>query len=276
MMVTISRLALVMALAVLNGCDQADEQAQIQECDRQDFVTQVSAAGHCLALNVYRSPALADKPTLIAYVHGDNLENSGDRAVAGFRKIFPQLPQRNVIFAAITRPGYANDKMRSNGQTYYHEGDAYRSHTVSAVSQAILNLKDHYGAKRLVVIGHSGGASILANAMGAEQRFRPNVAILLAGNFNLKKWAEHRSFPNWYRGRGLSPHAQITGISPNVKIIAMTGENDTNTLPDFAAAYVKDLTAAGKQASFTPVKNTDHDNILKNLNMWQALAKDIF
>ena len=44
------------------------------------------------------------------------------------------------------------------------------------VSEAILKLKEHYNAGQLVVMGHSGGANILANGLGYNEVFKPDTS----------------------------------------------------------------------------------------------------
>ena len=135
-------------------------------CSQEDYVNRVSAADHCLAIDIYTSPARTINPTLITFVHGDGLNNKGQRFINYFLRAYPDAHEEDFIFIAITRPGYSNGREPSTGQHYYFEGDAYWAHTVMAVSEAIMKLKEHYNAGRLVVMGHSGGANILANALG--------------------------------------------------------------------------------------------------------------
>ena len=221
-------------------------------CSQEDYVNRVSAADHCLAIDIYTSPARTITPTLITFVHGDSLNTKGQKYINAFLRAYPDAHEEDFIFIAITRPGYSNGRETSTGQHYYNEGDAFRAHTVMAVSEAILKLKEHYNAGQLVVMGHSGGANILANALGYNEAFKPDTAILLSGAYYLEKWAKHGDHYWWYQGRGLSPHEHIESISEDVEIIALTGENDENTLPEFARDYVEQLSSAGKNATLIP------------------------
>ena len=245
-------------------------------CLQEDFVNRVSAAGHCLAIDIYASPARTTNPTLIAFVHGDGLNTKGQRYIDGFLRAYPDADEEDIVFIAITRPGYSNGREKSTGQHYYYEGDAYRVHTVMAVSDAILKLKDHYNAGQLVVMGHSGGANILANGLGYNDAFKPDRAILLSGSFYLEKWAAHRGLYRWYQGRGLSPHEQIDGISEDVEIIALTGANDENTLPVYGRDYVQQLSAAGKNATFIEIRDVGHNDIFGSVDTWELLEDKFF
>ncbi len=245
-------------------------------CSQEDYVNRVSAADHCLAIDIYISPARTINPTLITFVHGDSLNNRGQKYIDAFLRAYPDAHEEDFILIAITRPGYSNGRETSTGQHYYYEGDAFRAHTVMAVSEAILKLKEHYNAGQLVVMGHSGGANILANALGYNEAFKPDTAILLSGAYNLEKWAKHRDLYSWYQGRGLSPHEHIESISEDVEIIALTGENDENALPEFARDYVEQLSSAGKNATFTEIRNAGHDDILRSVDMWKLLKDKLF
>ena len=72
------------------------------------------------------------------------------------------------------------------------------------------------------------------------------------------------------------PHEHIESISEDVEIIALTGENDGNALPEFARDYVEQLLSAGKNATFTEIGNAGHDDIFKSADMWQFLESKFF
>ncbi|WP_420547012.1 prolyl oligopeptidase family serine peptidase [Curvivirga sp.] len=248
----------------------------VDHCDKQDFVNRISAYEHCLVLDTYQSPNFSSEPTLIVFVHGDYLKNRGGRSLKGMRSVLPKVDQANAVLVALTRPGYQNEKEQSSGNHYYYEGDAYRDHTVRAVSHAILKLKDHYQSSKLVVIGHSGGASILGLGMGIVDGFAPDTAILIGGNFYVEDWAKHMNINAWYQGRGLSPHQHIDSVNPNTKIIAVTGANDDVALPVYGEKYVAELQKLGKNASFQSIAGYGHNDILRNRDMWNSFNDDIF
>ena len=77
-------------------------------------------------------------------------------------------------------------------------------------------------------------------------------------------------------GAGLSPHEHIESISEDVEIIALTGENDENTLSEFARDYVEQLSSAGKNATFTEIRNAGHDDIFRSVDMWKLLKDNYF
>ena len=272
-------------ISTLSGCAptngvgkpvKALNDASATACAQEDYVNRVSAADHCLAIDIYRSPARTLNPTLIAFVHGDTPNTKGQKYIDAFLRAYPDAHEEDFIFIAITRPGYSNGRETSTGQHYYDEGDAYRAHTVMAVSGAILKLEERYNAGQLVVMGHSGGANILAIGLGYNEAFKPDRAILLSGSYYLERWANHRGFHWWYQGRGLSPHKHIENISEDIEIIALTGENDKNTLPEFARDYVAQMSSAGKNATFTEIGNAGHDDIFRSAQTWTLLKDKLF
>ena len=66
------------------------------------------------------------------------------------------------------------------------------------------------------------------------------------------------------------------GIKVSGKIIALTGENDENTLPEFARDYVAQLSSAGKNATFTEIRNARHNSIFRSADMWKLLKDKLF
>lgn len=74
----------------------------------------------------------------------------------------------------------------------------------------------------------------------------------------------------------MSPYRHVDGIDPGIRIIALTGSADNNTLPEFASDYVDASRKAGKTASFRAVPDMDHNAILRNDAMWKTLLDDIY
>ena len=64
------------------------------------------------------------------------------------------------------RPGYFDSNGKKSSGYDYGRKDSYTSKYVDAIANALSTLKKHYRAKKLVVMGYSGGAAIAGVIIG--------------------------------------------------------------------------------------------------------------
>ena len=57
-------------------------------------------------------------------------------------------------------------------------GDNYTAHNVDAVANALQALKTKYGARRLVVVGYSGGAATAGVILGRHPELIDNAVLI--------------------------------------------------------------------------------------------------
>jgi alpha-beta hydrolase superfamily lysophospholipase len=243
------------------------------ECLHEDFENRISAAGQCLVLDIYKSPKANNEPLLVVFVHGDSLRNRGYRYIQLYQDAIKDASSRNLIFVALTRPGYQNGRETSTGRHHYHTGDAFRPYIVKSVVTAILRLANHYNAKKVAVIGHSGGGVILTGGLGTEPDFQPDLAVIIASVFDLSAWVAHRGFSRsqWPTEKSISPHKFTANVSPAVEVVAISGSADTNAISKFSADYVDLMKRDGKNARHVDLDGATHNGILRDERLWTML-----
>jgi len=69
----------------------------------------------------------------------------------------------------------------------------------------------------------------------------------------------------------LSPHSFADGIPSTTQVIAITGDQDENTLPFLAEEYIEGLKANGIEASFVSVEGGTHMKIVQNSEFYNAI-----
>jgi len=223
-----------------------------------DFKTRVAAGDECLVIGVYGAPAA--KTTMVVFIHGD-----GSRGGAS-DYLFPTAETYGapgVVAVGLIRPGYYDSSdNRSTGESYRREGDGYKPHIVDAVAAALRNLKSHFGAARVVLAGHSGGAAISGVIMGKYPGLA-DAAVLAACPCNVPEWRVlRRGRNNWTES--LSPHDFIDGIAEGAEIVAITGGGDRNTGPILAREYVEAVTARGIKARFIKLPDVSHNGAARS------------
>ena len=125
------------------------------------------------------------------------------------------------------------------------------------VAQAIDGLRSRAGARRVIAIGHSGGAATIADIL-ALQPGTIDAAVLLACACDLAVMRTNRR--PWIRS--VDPIAVADRVPMTAQVAAYTGTEDTVTVPALAQRYVDRLAARGIQARFTLVPRVTHNGLV--------------
>jgi poly(3-hydroxybutyrate) depolymerase len=137
---------------------------------RADNVNWVIGGGLCLPIRSFAPRRVTRGMVLVVFLHGnvgDPNAPVGDD-LSGFATDIAQQP--GVIAVAMTRPGHTGaDGRPAEGmfrpQLFADSADS------PAVADAVARLKRHYGARRVVMVGFSGGSRMIArmvqNRLGA-------------------------------------------------------------------------------------------------------------
>ena len=138
-------------------------------CEKEDFIKYISAGKNkCIAiLNLGKIEK--GKKNLIVFLHGDGSPNSprpGIPKKSQIRFAKELINDNNNIFL-FARPGYFIRERGSSEEDRYSSGprNAIKSTVVNydwknfqILAPALQNLKKYYKPKKLILIGHSGGA----------------------------------------------------------------------------------------------------------------------
>lgn len=215
-----------------------------------------------LKAGVYSTTTLSARPVLVIVLHGDlfNPTPSYQYAFAqaltqGFDA--PAMPDpvrarlgtppdvTDVVAAGLLRPGYAdNDRDRSDGERGDARGDNFTAEVTDAVATAIRTLKDRYKARRVVLVGHSGGAAIAAIVLGRYPGLA-DAALLVACGCG----------PT----RSLQPIDFVSAIRPGSSVRLLVGERDEVTPPEQSQGYAGVLQRQGVDAQVTVLPGLGHN-----------------
>lgn len=231
--------------------------AQVGSCEAAPARWADTGNGQCLAVD---SHGVARSPTLVVVLHGD-LSSGGPatyhRELA--QRIAEALPASAVY--SIVRPGYPAGDGRISAGDSFGRRDHYTRENMQLVAEAIRTLKRRTGASRVVAVGHSGGAATAANIMSLHQGVI-DASALIACPCALGAW-RIGSRP-W--GQSIDPFS-VTGTMPtSARIVAFTGDRDSNTRTALAADYVALLRRNGVTARFVPVPAAGHNDVVEA--MW--------
>jgi pimeloyl-ACP methyl ester carboxylesterase len=219
---------------------------------RSTIVEYVFGGGLCMAATTFGTDTAGAHPTLIVVVHGDISDGGAATYHAEFART---LARPGVVAVALIRPGYAGGDRRSSQGSNYGRIDSYSAATVAAIGGAIESLRSYYRPRRVIYVGHSGGAAIGGVLIGKRPRLI-DAAVLVSCPCDIARWLVERRKPQWTRS--LSPAHHLHRVAPTTQVVAITGTADDNTTPQLARDYAARLAARGVPARFVAVEDAGH------------------
>jgi len=205
----------------------------------------------CLAMAVAGTKDAGPSPTLVVLVHGDT--SSG--GPADYLVPFARSLTRKVVTVSLLRPGYEDRAGRKSEGSHNGRRDSYTAQNVDAVGAAIQTLKTRFRARRVIAMGHSGGAAIIGVLAGR----RPGLidaAVLVSCPCDIPSWRAARGRGEWRQS--LSPHSYAAKVPKQTTVVAITGSEDDNTSPRLARTYIASLAGNGSLARFEAAPGAGH------------------
>ncbi len=240
-----------------------------------DGIHRVGNTAACLVMRVYEPPSHPLK-TVTVFLHADtggktSMDDNGTAARLS------QVTQTSVV--ALQRPGYSSVLGTSGGTTSL-KGDDYSAENVERIGAALANLRTFYPNRKILLIGHSGGAAMAA-LIAERQPAAADAYLLAACPCDVPAWREWRRSSVGARDvwtRSLSPQKGATAIEPGSVVRMVVGSADNNALPRFSEAFVLALEAAGARADLVVAKDADHSTVVDSpefLDLAAAMAREL-
>ena len=254
-------------VSTLLGIFLSSGSALAQGCPQADGVNRVDGQLECLVIQTTKPLNNQKNRNLLVYLHGDS--SRGGLFDRHF-KYFKPLASADTVFVGMIRPGYVDSKKNASSGDAMGGGDNYTAHNVDAVANALQALKTKYSARRLVVVGYSGGAATAGVILGRHPALIDN-AVLIACPCDLtirrQAWAK-----NVVR-RSISPHEVASSVFKTAQVTAITGDADINATPEQVKGYITTLKARGVKARYLEVPQATHDAGILDTKLLQDVVK---
>ena len=204
---------------------------------------------------------------LIVVVHGDISDGGRATYHVAFAKT---LARPGAVVVALTRPGYTDDRGRTSEGNTYRRRDNYTRDNVAAVGGAIAALRSHYQPRRVIYVGHSGGAAIGGVLIGRTPGLI-DAAVLVSCPCDIAHWLSARKKPPW--PASLSPLDYAGRVPRETRVAVIAGSTDVNTFPAQAQNYARMLMRRGLDARFELVDGGRHGLSTLGAATAQAVAE---
>jgi pimeloyl-ACP methyl ester carboxylesterase len=264
--------ALVLCSVLLAGCSRSEADSIF---GRGGKVQWIGVPEGRLKAEVYSTTTLSTRPVLVVVLHGDlfNPTPSYQYAFAqaltqGFDA--PAMPDRvrarlgrppavrDVVAAGLLRPGYTdNAGARSDGQRGDARGDNFTVEVTNAVVTAVRTLREQYRPRRVILVGHSGGATIAAIMLGRHPGVA-DAALLVACGCGAT--------------RSLQPPDFVSEVRRGSTVRLLVGERDEVTPPELSQRYAGALQKRGVDALVTVLPGLGH-NVMFTAPVFAEIAR---
>jgi pimeloyl-ACP methyl ester carboxylesterase len=227
-------------------------------CNPADNITHVNGDNLCLVIKTFGESRAA--PALYVVLHGDTSDGGpSDYHYAVAQALQAGGPAGSVAVAMI-RPGYYDYAGNTSTGSNYGRRDSYTAENIAAIADGIRTLKTVHGARRVILVGHSGGAAIAGVILG-EFPGLADGAVLVSCPCNITAWRLGRGGP-WTQSE--SPSDYVSRISEGTHVVAVSGEADTNTGPALSRDYVETLKRYNIDARFEIIPNATHNSAFRS------------
>ncbi len=206
--------------------------------------------------------------SMVVWIHGN--ATSGGPAQAHIRaaqRFAAMQASEDVLSVALLRPGYSDDKGNTSTGSTHGRADNWTRPTVESIGMAIERLRTRFRPKTVVLVGHSGGAAIVAVLAGLKPDIGDAV-VLAACPCDLNAWRAGRPGQAW---TSEDPMRWVSRIGAAMKVRAMTGSRDDTTPAPLARDFVAKLQARGIDARFQEVSGVGHIELMSSSLLLDAV-----
>ena len=224
-----------------------------EPCQQPDNVTQMTGGKECLVIKTYRGSGGGTAPGLFVLLHG----NASKGGAATFHYTVAQaLAVPNVIAVAMIRPGYYDETGHWSTGSDLGRNDNYTAEIIDDIADAVKTLKDVYKPRKVILVGHSGGAAIAAVILGRFPRLIDGAVLVGCpcgtGNGRIGE-------PGSLMAHSENAARYVERVPLDARIAVLVGSEDTRTPPFVSERYVALLKARGIAVSLTEIPQADHD-----------------
>lgn len=239
---------------------------------------QLGTPGHKVSGRAYISGEPRPGAPLVVVLHGDAPNRKPSYQYVFATSVAAALPGIRVV--ALLRPGYADPfGARSDGDRgWFAAGENYTPAVIRDLTAALIELKSRYQAQGLILVGHSGGATLAADIAALTPGLVQH-AILVSCPCDVPRFRKHMAedhlSPVWLLPvHALSPMETINIMSTGTRITAISGIDDKIALPAYAEDYVAEARRREIDAELVLIAGKGHE-ILLEPQVLQAVAQAV-
>lgn len=233
----------------------------------------IPAGEYRLHTEAYPARERSATPVLVVVLHGD----SPRKPPSYHYRFAAAIAEQNadVVAVGLLRPGYPDPAGNvSSGIRGVMNGDNYNERNTRSIAAGIVELRSRWNARKVIVVGHSGGAALTANVLG-QHPGAIDAAVLVSCPCDVAKWRSHlfdalpaasprRLTVKRDTGDTLSPIDVVSGIRGGVPVRLIVGAEDDNTIPALSIDYMAAAKALGKDVQLQTLSGVGHEALFED------------
>jgi pimeloyl-ACP methyl ester carboxylesterase len=223
-------------------------------------------SGHRIAGRIYLAGRPQNGAPLVIVLHGDAPGRKPSYQYLFASKVAQAIPGSRIV--ALLRPGYADPfGGRSDGNRgSFSAGENYTPGVVEDLAAALAEMQTLWGAQRVILIGHSGGAALTAD-IAALHPGLVQTAILVSCPCDVPAFRLHMAKSRWgppwlFPVNALSPLTTLRQMNSFTSIVAISGDQDSIALPQYSKSYIAAANLRGLTASMISITGEGHEILL--------------
>jgi pimeloyl-ACP methyl ester carboxylesterase len=222
----------------------------------------IGAPNHRIEGRFYLTNTPSPNAPLVIVLHGD-----APYIKPGYQYFFASqladaLPGTRVV--ALLRPGYSDPYGgKSDGDRGFAVGENYTRGVIDELAAATEQLKSKWGVSRIILIGHSGGATLSADIAAMNPGLAEHV-FLVSCPCDVPAFRRHMARLQWsplwlFPTHSISPIQTLDQMQKSTAVTAISGSNDPIALPQYAESYVAKAKQLGISASMFVLPGQGHE-----------------
>jgi dienelactone hydrolase len=236
-----------------------------QKSTSEGVAAVVQGGEYRIHTRAFAARELTDSPALVVVIHGDAPRNRPE-----YHNRFAAVvaaKNSDVVAVGLLRPGYTDGAGNtSDGVRGLTTGDNYNARNTDSIAAAIGELKRLRRARKVVVVGHSGGAALTANILGRHPEAM-DAGVLVSCPCDVEKWRAHmykvQRWPGWLEKiETVSPIEVLPAVPSHIPVRMLVGTRDDVTPPSLSLDYEAAAKRSGKDVKLTQLEEVDHDQAL--------------
>lgn len=241
-----------------------------------DFKSTVKTEGGCFAIDFMQNADPHGNP-MVVFIHGDGgpIRRSTEAYRESYADQFSLLRNEGINVVLMLRPGHRLPDWSQTSGYRTNKNDNYTGDIIEGIAQAMVRLRNHYKPGKMVLLGHSGGAMI-SGIIAGRHPGTADAAVLVAWGCNTREWRQWRIDSKGRRGQwydSLSAHDFLDGIPKDMRVIAITGSDDSNTKPSFAKDCTAQMKSRGLQAEMREINGYGHSSMFGSSDVTDAVIE---
>jgi len=227
-------------------------------CESADHLTRVTGGGECLLIKTF-GHAEGTK-TLFVLLHGNHTSGSPAVSHLPLADTLAKLGPPGTVAVALIRPGYDDAKGNYSSGDALRRADNFTAENIDIVADAIRRLRSFHAARRVVLIGHSGGEAMAGVVLGRRPGL-VDAAVLMACPCDVPAWRAmlgRRDFP-WSSESAIR---YVDRVPRATRVAVVVGGRDEVTPPALSRTYADALRARGIAADLSILDGVDHVAVL--------------